>query len=295
MVTDRLPIPRELPRRGAFPLADFGAFAGAVRRTTIVRLLLASALAVAAALTLWSATALGTHTVSFLPRGSTTMIVLDESRSVYLAGYRRIDALLRRLIDADSSVGLVMFSDGAYELLPPGSHGRELRSLLRFYARDPHAAGAVDAVSGTAINPWTDTISGGTRISSGLQLAVDAMHRDRVRRGTVLLVSDLETAAEDRPDMTLQLQRINRDPRLQLRVVPLFPVPADEEFIRRVSGSGVFVDPRQLSPGARAHTRETFGGSPPRPLVLAAGALLLLLALNELACGRVELPRRRTA
>src|SRR5256885_12427019 len=104
MVTDRIPLPRSPRPRGALPLADLAGLASAVRRTTVVRLLLALALAATSGLAVWSAAGLGTHTLSFLPRGSTTMVVLDQSRSVYLAGYRRADALLRRLVDADASV-----------------------------------------------------------------------------------------------------------------------------------------------------------------------------------------------
>jgi hypothetical protein len=291
MVTDRIPLPRAPRPRGALPLADLAGLASAVRRTTVVRLLLGLALAVTSGLAVWSAAGLGTHTLSFLPRGSSTMVVLDQSRSVYLAGYRRVDALLRRLVDADAAVGLVIFSDGAYELLPPGVHGRELRPLLRFYSRDPRAAGAVDPVSGAAINPWTDTISGGTRISSGLQLARQALERDHVRRGVILLVSDLETAAEDRPEMVQELQRIEAAPGIDLRIVPLFPVPTDEDFFDRIVGHDAFVDPARLAPGTRAATRERIAGSSPEAFVVAAGVLLLLLALNELACGRLELAR----
>jgi hypothetical protein len=294
MVADRLP-PLRLPRpRGALPLADLGGLAHAVRRTTAVRLLLALALATVSGLAVWSASGLGTHTLSFLPRGSSTVVVLDQSRSVYLAGYRRVETLLRRLVNADASVGLVIFSDGAYELLPPGVHGRELRPLLRFYSRDPRAAGAVDPVSGTAINPWTDTISGGTRISSGLASARLALARDHVRHGAILLVSDLETAAEDRPNMTAELRLIEAAG-IALRIVPLFPVPADEQFFDRVVGRDAFVDPKQLDPGVRAQTRERVAGSSPRAFVIVAGVLLLLLAANEVACGRVELPRLRRA
>lgn len=291
MVTDRITLPR-LPRpRGALPLADLAGLADAVRRTTAVRLLLALALAATSGIAVWRAAGLGTHTLSFLPQGSSTMVVLDQSRSVYLAGYRRVEMLLQRLVAADTAVGLVIFSDGAYELLPPGTHGRELRSLMRFYSRDPHAAGAIDPVSGTAINPWTDTISGGTRISSGLQLARQALVRDHVRHGIILLVSDLETAAEDRPQMVEELQRIQAAPGLELRIVPLFPVPSDEHFFDRLAGPDAFVDPAALAPGARARTRESITGSSPEGFVVAAGVLLLLLAANELACGRIELPR----
>src|SRR5690242_11897829 len=110
-------------RRGAIPLADAGALAIQLRRTTIVRLVLGGALVALAAVAVWRAADLNPRTVSFLPQNSTTVVVMDQSKSIYAAAYKRIAEALRRLIAANVPVGLVAFSDTAYEMLPPGARG----------------------------------------------------------------------------------------------------------------------------------------------------------------------------
>ena len=67
-------------------------------------------------------------------------------------------------------------------------------------------------------------------ISSGLDLAVSILHRDRVRNGTILLLSDLETAGEDQPALAQALITIRRDPGVALKIVPLFPLLEDQKF-----------------------------------------------------------------
>ena len=124
----------DLPlRRSGIPLADAGLLAGAIRRTTIIRLGLLAALVALVGFAVWRAAGLETRTVAFLPESATTIVVLDQSRSVYLADYKAIAAILTRVVQGDPSVGLVAFSDTAYEMLPPGSHGSDLKALLRFY------------------------------------------------------------------------------------------------------------------------------------------------------------------
>ena len=62
--------------------------------------------------------------------GSSGVIVLDLSASVFEGGF---EATVRKLVRTDERAGLVVFSDVAYELLPPGSSGREFQPLLRFF------------------------------------------------------------------------------------------------------------------------------------------------------------------
>src|SRR6266516_6216009 len=110
-----------LPRRRALPLSDAGALRVAIRRTTVVRLSLAGVLLVLVGLAVWRATALAARPLPFLPAGTTTEVVLDQSKSIDASAYRRVGRLLRALVATDSSVGLVAFSDIGYELMPPGS------------------------------------------------------------------------------------------------------------------------------------------------------------------------------
>src|SRR4029078_7883667 len=115
------------------PLAAVVALRRPLLRTTAIRLGLLSALLLLAVIALWRAATLEARTFTFIPRDRSAVLVIDQSKSVYLVGYRAIGEIFRRFANNDAPVGLVMFSDIAYELLPPGSHGSELRPLLQYY------------------------------------------------------------------------------------------------------------------------------------------------------------------
>jgi hypothetical protein len=115
----------------AIPLPDTRALDAARLRTTIVRFGLAAAL-----LGLLVAAFLLARNPrpddSLLPAGSSPVVVLDLSWSTS-SDYQGIGATLRRLAASNRRIGLVVFSDAAYEMFPPGTPARELRSLLRFF------------------------------------------------------------------------------------------------------------------------------------------------------------------
>jgi hypothetical protein len=265
-----------------------------LRRTTIVRLALGAALVALAAIAVWRAAALEPSTVPFIPENSTTVVVVDQSKSIYVAAYKRIAATLRRLVAADVPVGLVAFSDAAYEMLPPGARSSDLKPLLRFYT--PSAGGSnVDPESNFVASPWDNVFAAGTRISSGLALARSILHRDGIRNGTILLLSDLETAADDQPTLAQALVRIRRDPAVRLKVVPLFPLPDDRRFFASFVPRRDFVKPSQLRVAPKAASPGRITAAMPWPLLAVAGAIVLLLAANELLCARVDMPRREAA
>jgi hypothetical protein len=285
----------ELPlRRSGIPLADGGLLGGAIRRTTIVRLGLLALLLLLVGLAVWRAAGLEPRAVAFLPESSTTIVVLDQSRSVYLADYKAIAAILTRVVQGDPSVGLVAFSDTAYEMLPPGSHGSDLKALLRFYR--PEGAGAnIDPASNFPASPWDNVFSGGTKISAGLELARSMVDRDHVKKATILLVSDLETAGEDRPAFAEALIRIRNDPRLTLRIAPLYAIPEERAFVARFVPHDAFVRPSQIQGHGPAEPRSRLIAHTPWVLIVAGVLVLLALAVNELLCSRVELRRPREA
>jgi hypothetical protein len=283
-------LPLALPRRGTIPLPDARSLGRELGRTTLIRLGLLAALVALGITAVWRANTSDTRTVTFLPHGQTAIVVLDESKSIYLTAYKRIDALLTRLVAADASVGLVAFSDTAYELLPPGSHGTELRALLRYY--HPGGGGAIDdPTSNISANPWEVGFSAGTKISSGLALAQYIVHRDKLTHATILLASDLGTASEDQPMVTRTLLSFRRDPRVTFRIVPLFPIAEDRAFFESLVGKKPFVDPASLAFPARGESHSRFLGGTPASFIVVAVLLLLALAVNELACGRVYVPR----
>jgi hypothetical protein len=279
-------------RRAGIPLADSALLAGAVRRTTLIRIGLLTALVVLAAFAVWRAARLETRTVAFLPESATTIVVLDQSRSVYLADYKAIAAILTRVVQGDPSVGLVAFSDTAYEMLPPGSHGSDLKALLRFY-RPTGVGSNVDPSTNFPASPWDNTFSGGTKISSGLQLAREMVDRDHLKRATILLVSDLETAGEDRPAFAENLIRIRNDPRLTLRIAPLYAIPEERAFVARFVPRDAFVKAAQIRGHGPAEPRRRLLAHTPWALIVAGALLILALGANELLCGRVELRRPR--
>jgi hypothetical protein len=258
-----------------------------------VRLALGVALVGLAAVAVWRAAALEPRTVAFLPDDSTTVVVLDQSKSIYAGAYRRIAATLRRLSSVDVPVGLVAFSDAAYEMLPPGARSSDLKPLLRFYV--PSAGGSnVDPASNFVASPWDNVFAAGTRISSGLALATSILRRDHVRNGTILLLSDLETASDDQPALAKALVDIRNDRSIHLKVVPLFPLAEDRRFFASFVPRRDFVKPSQLQVGGKVQ-QGRIAAATPWPLLVVAGLLLLALAANELLCARVHVPRREAA
>ena len=117
-------------RSSAVGSHDAEAFRIASLRTRFLRVVLV-ALAVAL---LGLATASASGMDAGEPRllsGSAGILVVDLSASIGEDDYEGIRRTVRRLIAEDASVGLVVFSDVGYELLPPGTPASELRPLLR--------------------------------------------------------------------------------------------------------------------------------------------------------------------
>lgn len=278
--------------RAAIPLADAPHLRVALLRTTLIRLGLGGLLVAAAALAAWRAAHLDVRPVSFLPAGSTTLITIDQSKSIYPGAYRRIAEVLRKLIAADVPVGMVAFSDTSYEMFPPGARGSDLEPLLRFYT--PANDGTnIDPTTAFRTTPWDNIFAGGTKISSGLELAEQIIHRDRVRNGTILLLSDLQTASDDQLALAQALERIRRDPDVRLKIVPLAPLAQDRAFFQRFVPRSDFITAGELEARGSANPHHSLVAGTPWSLVALCAVLLVLLGANELLCGRLELARPR--
>jgi hypothetical protein len=288
------------------PLAEAGTFAAPLRRTRALRLGLAVALAAAAVAALAAAWALRPTRPAILPSGTTGVIVLDVSSSVGVRTHKQIAHTLARAAQTRDRYGLVLFSETAYEALPPGTPSAELRRFERLFrpvsevSTKPGANGLVplggseegETVAGDRsarfpASPWRNDFSAGTRISEGLRLALRILDRDGIEDGSVLLVSDLDDDRQDIPSLTQALleYRVEGTP---LKVVGLSADPRNRTLFARLLGSA---DPITAAPVA-----ETTLDTPPPAydrrrapvwLAAAAGALLLLLALNELWLARV--------
>ena len=88
----------------------------------------------------WSTRDLETRERSLLPSGTTGVVVIDLSLSITDNDYDTLRGVFRRLIEEDASIGLVVFSDVSYELLPPGTPASQLRPVLRLSSAAARAA-----------------------------------------------------------------------------------------------------------------------------------------------------------
>jgi hypothetical protein len=268
-------------RRLTIPLSDTGAFARRARRTLVVRAVLAVALAGALA-----AVYVGVRETKkgggLLPSGRSSVVAVDMSWSVSYLEYRQIERTLRDLAGSGQRIGLVLFSDGAYEALPPGTPASELKSYLRFFARRG------------VPNPWRDDFAGGTRIWAALDLARRMLKRDHIPNGSVVLISDLADAPNDRAGLSQELVAYARDS-IPIRIVGLDPAKEDAQLFKDAlaHGGGSVTTVEPTATGEVRIPRE----SPAFPLavVAAVAALALLLSVNEHALGALRWGRRRTA
>jgi len=270
-----------LSARRPIPTSEPGRFRQLARRTAILRGALALCLIAALALAFLEARSIDPRRAPLVPSGTTGMLVLDLSASVYEDA---IGQTIRKLVAGGEETGVVAFSDAGYELLPPGSPARELLPFLRFF--NPQAASTTGDLP---VDPWQD-FRAGTRISEGLIVAHHALIRERAREGSIVLVSDLEIL----PDEVVRLSEVAADLRLddvRLRIVPLFPTPEKYARIRQIVGESSFLrESSEASPVAAPEGRSLAHAAP--WLYLLIGVLLVvLLAANEGLLSRLELRR----
>jgi hypothetical protein len=266
----------ELTKHG-IPVSEPGGFRQIAKRTTILRLALAAALLLALGLAFLVARSQDVRQAPLVPAGTTGMLVLDLSASVYEGA---LDVTIAKLVDTDERTGLVVFSDSAYELLPPGAPSRELQSLLRFFKARPDAT--------LPRNPWED-FRGGTRISTGMEFARQSLLRENVTNGSVVLVSDLEILPDEIARLSDVLAQIREDG-FQLRIVPLFPSDEKRALIEQLVGSDAFLSEPEEE-GVSAPERRRIVAGAPWLFLIAAGLVVALLTANEATLSRLEVRR----
>ena len=295
-------------RSSAIPLADAPSLARASRPTALVRtglvLVAVGLLSLGAALIRSPASPAD----AVLSEGTrSTVVVLDFSASVSDLVYTEIARTLRAIeswAGESRRVGLVLFSDVAQEALPPGTKARELRPFIRFFVpkRERITRGRPsvfrDAGPGAPpptqypLSPWFATFSGGTRISTGLALARQALQREGASSGRVVLISDLADAEDDIPRLTSELVAYGREG-IELRVVALPPATErDKEFYRRVVGEQAsVVTPAALRTDVRA-PRTLSRAAVPLGFALVVVLLGVALAASELGAPLTWRPGR---
>lgn len=239
----------------SIPLGDAAAFDHRARTVRRLRVGLAALVLGVVALCLVLSFRASATTTALLPPSSSGVVVLDVSASISSDTYARISTTLDRLIRSNGSYGLVLFSDTAYLALPPNTPARELRPIARFF--DVAERRSPGALPEAPRSPWTDSFAAGTRISTGLSLALDVIRTNRLVRPAVLLVSDLD-------DDTGDLERVSRvavayrRAGIPLHVVGLNASPEDAAFMRRLApGKGTFTEAALPSEASGAVSGDT--------------------------------------
>lgn len=265
--------------RGGIPTSEPARLRGLARRTSVLRAALALALVGALALAVLVARSRDVRHAPLVPSGTTGVLVIDLSASVYEGA---LDQTVAKLVGTDERTGLVVFSDAAYELLPPGSPSRELVPLLRYFRARPDGT--------LPPNPWEE-FRAGTRISTGLAAARAALLRERVSRGSVVLVSDLEILPDEIVRTSEMLALLRRDG-IEIRIVPLFPSAEKRALIEQLLGSGRFLaEPDSEANAVRAPEERGLTSAVPWSFLLAAALVVLLLTANEGLLARLEAGR----
>jgi hypothetical protein len=212
------------------PLADAPALRPKAFVTRVVLAALAVACAGAAIAVVLLARHPHSHTIVPLASSGQTVLVLDLSASISQDTFSRIGGTLAELSRSGKRFGLVVFSEQAYEAMPPGTPASALAPLVRYFTlpeqKRPGIAPTFPA------NPWEDTFTGGTRISAGLDLARRIALAGRTP-ATVVLVSDLDDEPADLQRLASVLLAYRRD-QVPVRIVALDPSPGNVVLFDRL-------------------------------------------------------------
>lgn len=278
----------------AIPVGDAARLRPAAKRTAIVSALLAIAVGVAAIAVNVASRRGDPPPPTLLPKGASVVVVLDLSLSIPEVAYARMRNVMNELAHSSARVGLVIFSDNAYELLPTGTPASELEPVYRYLMPVP---GEINDRTGGPLyspDPWSGGFRGGTRISAAIERAREMIQREG-GAGSMLLISDLDTADQDAEPLQSALARL-RLAKIPMQIVPLYPLEENRAYFANQVGRGAFTDWNRFFAGGGI-TRRFQPREDGVPLGLAGAGVILLLALglNELRCRRLELPRVREA
>jgi hypothetical protein len=258
--------------RPSIPFSSADALSGTARLTLAVRIVLAACL-IGGLVAVFLLTHRDRQDEGYLQAGRSPVIALDLSWSVSYAKSKVIEQTLASFADSGRRVGLVLFSDTAYEALPVGTPSEALRPFLRFF-------------QGRGQNPWRATFSAGTRISNALELARSMLRQAHVTKGSVVLISDLDDSPRDQVDLARALVTYQQEA-IPLRMIAVDALPQDERFFREAL--------RSVGTVTTLASGNAPGGGTAFPTLLVAlvGLIALALALNEHVLGRLTWGRGR--
>jgi hypothetical protein len=260
----------------AIPATEAARLRPVARRTAVLRVALGLLLVGSLALAFLVARDYDVRHAPLLPSGTTGMVVLDFSASVYEGA---MEETLQKLANGGERAGLTVFSDVAYELLPPRTPGRELLPILRFLK--PVGPGGQ-----LAPNPW-DKFRSGTNISEGLRSARESLLREGVDRGSIVLISDLEILPDEVERLAAEIAELKRLG-FDVRIVPLSPTPEKRLRIESMTGAGALLREPGKAGDVRAPEERSLRAAVPWLFVLAGALVVLLLAVNERLLARLE-------
>ncbi len=267
----------------AIPYQGARALGGIAARTALVRAVLSVllvALVVAAAA---SARHPRASAQPFLPAKAGGVVVLDLSASITSDTYSRIHESLQQLVSRGGRYGLVVFSNVAYEALPPGTPASALEPLIRYFTV-PSSTPDGEQPS-FPVNPWSATFTSGTEISEGLDLARSIELSGHVRRPAVVLISDLADDPNDFQRLNTVLNEYQVE-KIQLRVISLNAAPTDLARFKGLIGSASAILPAGLASSSRIAVAAP-ATSFPTTLAGLAVLVALLLAASELRSARL--------
>jgi len=264
------------------PYAGARVFAQIAARTTLARAALSIALVALVLATAAAARHPQLNEPQFTPPHAGGIVVLDLSASISADTYSRIGETLRQIVRRGGRYGLVVFSDVAYEALPPGTPASALQPLVRYFTLLPAIKGEQPTFP---TNPWSNSFTSGTKISAGLGLALELLDTNRIKHPAVVLVSDL---ADDNSDVP-QLQGVlgvYKAKKIPFTIVGLNAAPNDQAVFTDLLGQDVSVLQGAL-PGENPTAGTATAKFPSRLLILTI-LVAALLAANELRSARLR-------
>jgi hypothetical protein len=270
-------------RGDRIPFGEAQRLTGPARRAVVSAAALGALLVSLALVGVGAAGTGGIERVGFVDPTAATVVVLDGSFSISGLSGRIAGNSIQRIAVTNRPIGLVAFSDTAYQLLPLGTPARELFPYVRFFRPSP-----TNAADPFGSNPLV-ALRGGTQISTGLDLARDVLERSGRGRGTIVLISDLEDSEQDLPRLETSVTELRRRS-ITLRVVPLVPSDEARRRFEALAGSRAFVSIERLRGQVSRGHASLLEEPTPWLFVVVAGLVIVLLGANERLGGRLAAP-----
>jgi hypothetical protein len=264
------------------PYAGLRVFAQIAARTTLARAALSIVLIALVIATAAAARHPQLNEPQFTPPRAGGIVVLDLSASISSDTYSRIGQTLRQIVRRGGRYGLVVFSNTAYEALPPGTPASALKPLERYFTLQPAITGEQPTFP---INPWTNSFTSGTKISAGLGLALELLGTDRIKHPAVVLVSDLADDNGDVPALQSVLA-VYKAKKIPFTVVSLNAAANDQAVFTEALGRDISVLQGSLPSSHPTAGRAT--AKFPRRLLILTILVALLLGANELRSARLR-------